>query len=357
MGWLSNLGKDIGRNVGLNYFVPTGTFATDYDKRSAQRKQEKQQSAAGRQELRNEEATSALAGGKGNILSGSEEEQAGQLAGLNVGNIGYGQGLGKTGEDIQRVKELQRQRTAQSGGDPVSAAIMGQKAGSQAVAQRQMAASGVKGGAAAGAVEAIGRQKDAEIAASLYGQQRQSIADERSLAGNMLSGQTALMQGEKAANVQLPSAPSGGGGTIYICTMLRAKNLMTKKESLIMTKFMIKSLITGADFSLWYFKHGKKAVERAEEAGFNWAEVKKDFVDDIIELLKQEKFKEAQSLYARRAGDLCTSFGAEGFKDSFTVPRISGIFKIYKVLTIEPCKKWLVSNFFNIPRILRSKYV
>ena len=200
---------------------------TRYDLNAGARRRTKAQEAADRQAARNTQATSALAGGKGNILSGTEAEQEGQLAGLNVGNIGYGQGLETTGQDIQRIKELQRQRTGQSGGDPVSAAIMGQKAGSQAVAQRSLAASGVKGGAAAGAVEAIGRQKDADIAASLYGQQRQSIADERSLAGNMLSGQTSLMQGEKAANVQLPSAPSSGGGITVICTELHRQGIMS----------------------------------------------------------------------------------------------------------------------------------
>lgn len=200
---------------------------TKYDLNAGARRRTKAQEAADRQAARNTQATSALAGGKGNILSGTEAEQEGQLAGLNVGNIGYGQGLETTGQDIQRIKELQRQRTGQSGGDPVSAAIMGQKAGSQAVAQRSMAASGVKGGAAAGAIEAIGRQKDADIAASLYGQQRQSIADERSLAGNMLSGQTSLMQGEKAANVQLPSAPSSGGGITVICTELHRQGIMS----------------------------------------------------------------------------------------------------------------------------------
>lgn len=204
-----------------------GIPTTNYERNAGNRRKTKAQEAADRQAARNTQATSALAGGKGNILSGTEAEQEGQLAGLNVGNIGYGQGLETTGQDIQRIKELQRQRTGQSGGDPVSAAIMGQKAGSQAVAQRSMAASGVKGGAAAGAIEAIGRQKDADIAASLYGQQRQSIADERSLAGNMLSGQTSLMQGEKAANVQLPSAPSGGGGITVICTELHRQGIMS----------------------------------------------------------------------------------------------------------------------------------
>ena len=172
-------------------------------------------------------ASEALAGKPGSVLSGSAAEQAGQVAGLNLGTIGYGQGLTQTGQDIQRVKQLQQQRTAQSGSDPVSAAIMGQKASAMAGAQRSMQSSGVKGGVAAGAADAIGRQRDAEIAASLYGQQRQSIADERSLAGNMLAGQTSLMQGERAANIQQPSMPQSSGmfGTV-ICTELHRQGIM-----------------------------------------------------------------------------------------------------------------------------------
>jgi hypothetical protein len=161
----------------------------------------------------------------GSILSGTPAEQAGQVAGLTTGAIGYGQGIAETGQDIQRVKELQKARTEQSGSDPVSAAIKGQKAAAIAQAQKGMASGGIKGGVAAGALDSIARQRDADIAASLYGQQRQSIADERSLASNMLSGTTGLMYGEKAANVKQPSMPSQGGMSV-ICTELYCQGIM-----------------------------------------------------------------------------------------------------------------------------------
>jgi len=152
-------------------------------------------------------------------FTGSKEEQQGQLAGLNLAKLGYGQDIFQTGADIQRVKELQRQRTAQAGGDPVSAAIMGQKAGAVANAQRNLASQGVKGGVAAGAIDAISRQRDQDIAASLYGQQRQSIADERSLAGNTLSGTVSMMQGERGvgtgAGTPLPPKPQGFFESIF----------------------------------------------------------------------------------------------------------------------------------------------
>ena len=209
----------------MSFFgVPT----TAYERNAGIRKKTKAQEAADRQTARNGQATSALAGQQGNILSGSEAEQQGQLAGLNLGNIGYGQGLGQTGEDIQRVKDLQRARTDQSGSDPVSAAIMGQKANNVANAQRNMASSGIKGGAAQGAVANVSRAADADIAASLYGQQKQSIADERSLASNMLAGQTSLMQGEKATNVKAPNAPQASSWTdSVLCTELHRQGILS----------------------------------------------------------------------------------------------------------------------------------
>ena len=166
-------------------------------------------------------------GKPGVSLSGNYDEQMGKMAGLETAQTGYGQGLPQVGEDIQRVRDLQRARTEQSGADPVSAAIQAQKQGAMASAQRNLAASGVKGGVAAGAVDQIARNRDADIAASLYGQQRQSIADERSLASNMLSGTTSLMYGEGAASQQIPNPPQMPGMfNTVICTELHRQGLL-----------------------------------------------------------------------------------------------------------------------------------
>jgi hypothetical protein len=161
----------------------------------------------------------------GSILSGSYAEKEGQLAGLNLAGIGYGQGLEETGQDISSIRERLKARSA--GADPISEAIRSQKSGAMASAQRNLAAAGVKGGAGVGALEEIGRKQDADVAASLYGQQRQSLMDERSLASNTLSGTVGLMQGEKAANVKMPNAPEPSGmlGTV-ICTELHRQGLM-----------------------------------------------------------------------------------------------------------------------------------
>lgn len=169
-----------------------------------------------RQAQRNKQATQLLQTGRptGTVLSGTEKEQQGQLAGLNLGATAWGQGLGQTGKDVQSVIQQLKERAAQGGGDPVTAAIMGQKQSAQAQARRNLAGTGARGTAMAGALESIGRQQDQRIAESLYGQQRQSISDLRSVLGNIIGGTTALMQGEKAANIAQPNLPKQEEGLL-----------------------------------------------------------------------------------------------------------------------------------------------
>jgi len=141
----------------------------------------------------------------GGILSGSSKEKAGQLAGLNLGLLSYGQGLKETGQDVQSLKKRLEGRANQTASDALSAGVRGQAGEAAAAAQRNLLASNVKGGAALGAMDAIKRKNSAAIAQSLYGQAQQSDQDYRSLLGNIISSTTALMQGEKAANVDMPS--------------------------------------------------------------------------------------------------------------------------------------------------------
>lgn len=165
-------------------------------------------------------------------LSVIQSLDKGKQEGLAVAREGYGQDLAQTGQDIQRIKGLQRARTDQSGSDPVSAAIMGQKLSSQANARRELNSKGVSGGAAAGAIEEVGRQKDSDIAASLYGQQRQSMADERSLASNTLSGTASLMSGQQGLQNSLnqPNLPQASGlMDSVICTELYSQGIMSKE--------------------------------------------------------------------------------------------------------------------------------
>lgn len=209
--------------------LPTGNAFIDAMREEEKKKKLAQSSAEARRQARLAQEQTLLGGGtSGTTLSGSESEQNRQLSGMNLGNIIYGQGLGQAGKDVQRIKGQLEARSAMSGADPASAAIMAEKGAAQAAAQRSMQAAGVKGMAAAGALESIGKQKDKEIAESLYGQQRSSLSDERSMLSNIISGQTGLMYGEKASGVQQPKPPSSGGlfGETVICTELYRQGYM-----------------------------------------------------------------------------------------------------------------------------------
>jgi hypothetical protein len=159
-------------------------------------------------------------------IPGSQQEQEGALGGLNLANILYGQNIFETGQDVSDIRGKLKARS--EGSDPISEAIRSQKSGAIANAQRNLAGAGVKGAAAAGAIEAIGRQKDAQINESLYGQQRQSLSDLRSFTGNTLAGTVSLMQGGKGEAVQMPKAPDPQGmfGTV-ICTELHKQGYMS----------------------------------------------------------------------------------------------------------------------------------
>lgn len=119
----------------------------------------------------------------------------------------YGVGREELAPKVRGIGEKLESRVDQSGADPVSAAIMGQAATSKANAARQLAQSGVKGGAAIGAMESVGRAKDAEIRASLYGQQKQSIDDYRNYLGNIISGSKAMAYDTAALRSPTPTPP------------------------------------------------------------------------------------------------------------------------------------------------------
>jgi hypothetical protein len=144
------------------------------------------------------------------FLSGKNKDRNAMQSSLNMSNLMYGQGLGQTGQDIQGLKSRLEGRALQSGGDVSSAAVMGQKATAMANAQRQAAQSGMKGASAISALEGVSRERDQEIAKSLYGQARQSDQDIGRFLGNIISGTTSLMYGEKASSIASQKPKSGG---------------------------------------------------------------------------------------------------------------------------------------------------
>lgn len=150
----------------------------------------------------------------GDFLSGTGAEQQGQLAGLNLAALGFGQGLGQTGQEIQEVRKRMKARASQSAADPTTAGIMGTGAANVANAQRQLQAQNVRGAAAARAIASANKRQDAEVKRSLYGQSSKTDAEERSFLGNILSGTMSTMQGERMLNAPTPSMPTDTGGGI-----------------------------------------------------------------------------------------------------------------------------------------------
>lgn len=131
----------------------------------------------------------------------------GKQEGFDEAEKFYGVSREELAPQVRNIGDLLKGRVDQSGSDPVSAAIMNQSAASKANASRQLAQSGVKGGAAVGAVESVGRAKDAEVRASLYGQQKSAIDDYRNYLGNIISGSKAMAYDTAALRSPTPMPP------------------------------------------------------------------------------------------------------------------------------------------------------
>jgi hypothetical protein len=165
-------------------------------------------------------------------FTGTPEEIQGQQSGLDLAKMGYGQTLMDTGKDVQDLRKEYKDRVAQGGSDPVSAAIMGQKANNMVLAQQQMVGSGLRGAASAAALGSVGKAQDAQIAESLYGQKQRSLNDLKSLTSNTLSGTIGLMQGSKAEGTagSRPAPPEAKGlMDSVLCTELHRQGLMSRE--------------------------------------------------------------------------------------------------------------------------------
>lgn len=160
---------------------------------------------------------------KGMLTAGNNAaESASSAVGLNRGQLLYGQNMAETGQDIQGVKSKLKERA--EGSDPITEAIKQQAGQSRASTARQFAGRGVAGGVAASGIEQAGRQKDIDIAASLYGQERQNLKDYGNLVGNIAGQQGALEMSHMGLGTasSAPTPPSQGGGFMgtVICTEL-----------------------------------------------------------------------------------------------------------------------------------------
>jgi hypothetical protein len=171
------------------------------------------------------------AGMPGFTFTGTPQEEAGFLSGLELAQTGYGENIFDIGRNLSEVRGTLQDRMRGAASDPIISAIQGQKASAMANAQRQLVASGAKGGTAAGAVGDIGRQQSAQTAAALSSLGRQSAMDVKNMEGNTLAGTMALAQSGRGEQTQFPQSPnmfslSDLGSSSVICTELYKQGIM-----------------------------------------------------------------------------------------------------------------------------------
>lgn len=153
---------------------------------------------------------------------------------------------------------------------------------------------------------------------------------------------------------QSANATQNSGGSSFICTALAKRGLMSKRERVIMTKFMIRGLKTRADFFAWYFRKGAKAVEMAERQKYDFSVIKARYVDDIIDMIEQGYEEEAQNVYIKRAGQFVKQWlGAEALYDpSFEKKNVlRSTLSIPLVFSLPSTWKWIKS--FYGPKLSR----
>lgn len=121
------------------------------------------------------------------------------------------------------------------------------------------------------------------------------------------------MQGWAANQQANATMAAGNGGTSFICSALRGQGLMNKRETVLMTKFMLKSIFRQAHFLFWYFRKGWKAVEIAEKQNFDFSQIKKEFVDDILMTKKMVGQEAAEQEYVRKAAKFVQQFTGDKY--------------------------------------------
>jgi hypothetical protein len=162
----------------------------------------------------------------------------------------------------------------------------------------------------------------------------------------------------KQADAQ-SKASSGGGGSSFICSALRRYGHLSTKEAIKLTTFMLKSVLTRADFFAWYFTQGKAAVDKLEAQGFDFGKLRQAFATEILETLEHD-LTAAQNEYIAKSGKLCTEvLGECGYKESMAQPGLmKSIVKIPKVFALPSTWKWFgtfiqgkVSRHLHIARV------
>lgn len=204
--------------------------------------------------------------------------------------------------------------------------------------------------------DAQNRLSELSTAANTANSQNEFNIGNEITAGNSLNAynqnlfaQNASMYGaNQTAQAQIAAA-NKPSGTSFICTALREAGLMSTRETVQMTSFMLKSILTRADFFAWYFTRGKEATKLAKIQGFDFSagDFKKRMVDQILSCEREFGAPSAQSLYIMRTGEFCTQvLGECGYKSTMAEVGIAkSLLALPKVFLLPQTWVWLRGYF------------
>lgn len=99
----------------------------------------------------------------------------------------------------------------------------------------------------------------------------------------------------------------GGGGTLFLCTELRRRGLMTPYETNIMTSGLLKAMLTRPLFFIWYFSFGKSLITKLNTKNIDWSEVKENSVSQVIPYLEKGDINLATDRYVKVVYELAES--------------------------------------------------
>jgi hypothetical protein len=179
-------------------------------------------------------------------FTGSADETAGRIEGLQRAKILTGQNPYQIGQDYQQGMDNIRKRM--NGSDTASELLRANKAGAVADTRSNLRAQGVKGGAAAGAAASVERQKAYDINNQVIQNERQAQNDFMSAVKANANFTTAneMNFGSMAAgkDIQSPQAYSGGFGALgtVVCTELFKQGRLDRKTFLMEYQYGIKTL-------------------------------------------------------------------------------------------------------------------
>lgn len=161
-------------------------------------------------------------------MTGSPQETAGRIEGLQRAKILTGQTPQEQGQDVQQAYGNVKKRAG--GTDTGSEMLRASKAGAVADARNQMQQQGVKGGAALGAVSSVERAKSYDVNNQLVDAQQKAQTDYMNAAKANANFTTAAemnygaMAGGK--NYRAPAQNSSGFQTV-ICTELHKQGFIS----------------------------------------------------------------------------------------------------------------------------------